>query len=401
MRIALVSLHTSPLAIPGSGDAGGMNVVVREAARALATLGHEVLMVTRATGSTAPGEYVIEADRGAKLIALEAGPAELRKEALPGIVSEFATGLRALGPFDAVHAHYWLSGLAALEAFPGSAHYSPVIVTTFHTLAAQKNERLAPGDRAEPVVRVLGEQRLATETTVVAGSRSEFAAVTQHCGPLRPGSSIVHPGVDTRLFSPSHETPTDAPLRVTILGRVQPLKGQDLAVRAAIALRELAPELAARTEFVIAGEPTPGAENFATELRELAATGGVAEQLRFLPAQTREQAAELLRSSSLVLVPSHSETFGLTALEAAASGVPTVLAGHTGLLEAVPAGAGAIHMADRDPRTWARTIADLLADPARRHTMGEAARAHAETHDWRAHARSLEKIYTELANVRG
>ncbi|GAA2835987.1 D-inositol-3-phosphate glycosyltransferase [Leucobacter komagatae] len=404
MRIALVSLHTSPSAIPGSGDAGGMNVVVAEAAHALSDRGHEVIVATRANTEVAAGEQSLRrpqvsgegrqgdpAGSSPRLIALAAGDPALAKGDLPAIVPEFARGLRELGPFDAVHAHYWLSGLAAVGAFGGEGSG---IATTFHTLAAQKNSRLAPGDRPEPEVRVLAEQSLAETTFVVAGSRSELAGVEEFCGHPRVGSAVVHPGVDTRLF-----VPRPAPrqfLRVTVLGRVQPLKGQDLAVRAAVELAAQDPDLFARTEWVIAGEPTPGAEGFAAGLRELAEAAGVSDRVRFLPAQSRAQAAALLASSDLVLVPSHSETFGLTALEAGASGIPVIAAGHTGLVEAVPEGVAGLHMPDRDPAAWARAIAELLRDEPRRLRLGESARRHAEQHDWAAHAAALERIYEGL-----
>lgn len=424
MRIALVSLHTSPSAIPGSGDAGGMNVVVAEAAHALNDRGHEVIVVTRANTEVAAGEWVLRrpqangqdrqrdpAGSSPRLIALAAGDAALAKGELPAIVPEFARGLRELGPFDAVHAHYWLSGLAAVGAFGGEGSG---IATTFHTLAAQKNSRLAPGDRPEPEVRVLAERSLAETTFVVAGSRSELAGVEEFCGHPRVGSAVVHPGVDTRLFAPRPTVPAvpavPAPssssgaslgarrlLRVTVLGRVQPLKGQDLAVRAAVELAAQDPDLFARTEWVLAGEPTPGAEGFAAGLRELAATAGIGDRVRFLPAQSRAQAAALLASSDLVLVPSHSETFGLTALEAGASGVPVIAAGHTGLVEAVPEGVAGLHMTDRDPAAWARAIAELLSDEPRRVRLGESARRHAEQHDWAAHAAALERIYEGIA----
>ncbi|GAA1321896.1 glycosyltransferase [Leucobacter albus] len=426
MRIALVSMHTSPSAVPGSGDAGGMNVVVAEAAAALAARGHEVVVVTRATRETAAGEYPLtagprtteprtteprttEPGTSPTLVALEAGDPGLRKERLPGAVREFARGLRALAGtrgFDAIHAHYWLSGLAAREAF---AQRGGRIAVTFHTIAAQKNANLAEGDAPEPETRLAGERLLAAESFVVAGSRSELRGVIEGYGEPPLGSAVVHPGVDTELFRPRapaahpgaapHHSATDqSPAhRITVLGRVQPLKGQDLAVRAAIELARRDPELFARTEWVIAGEPTPGAEDYAAGLRALAAQHGVADRLRFLPAQSRREAAALLASSSLVLVPSHSETFGLTALEASACGVPVIAAGHTGLVEAVPDGVAGRHLSDRDPANWAAAIAELLRDGARRARLGSSARAHAERHDWRAHAAQLERCYARLA----
>lgn len=401
MRIALVSMHTSPTEVAGSGDAGGMNVVIAEAAAALAARNHDVVVVTRASQSVPAGERPLgemhgeQPQRCPQLVALEAGAPVLAKAELPRVVSAFADGLRRLGPFDAVHAHYWLSGLAARRAYGAQG---PRLAMTFHTLAAHKNALLAPGARPEPEERVAAERELTSASFVVAGSRSELGGVTEFSGTPGLGSAVVHPGVDTALFRPEPRRPEgDAPLRITVLGRVQPLKGQDLAIRAAAALAITDPRLFARTEWLVAGEPTPDAIAYAAGLRTLAVELGVSERVRFLPAQSRASAAALLASSAVVLVPSHSETFGLTALEAAACGVPVIAAGHTGLLEAVPAGAGGIHMVGRDPHAWALEIADLLRDPQRRASLGAAGRQHARAHDWRAHAAALEGIYEQLA----
>ncbi|MGO3147698.1 MAG: glycosyltransferase, partial [Leucobacter sp.] len=390
-----------------------------EAADALAALGHEVVLVTRATtdlpagvtqvstavapaaGTTAGPAAGTATGRATGTVVLHAVPAghpDLRKEALPGVISEFAARVRALGPFDAIHAHYWLSGLAALDAVSGTDQIPAI---TFHTLGIQKNERLAPGDQPEPKTRLDAERELALRCFVVAASQNELAAVAKLVGSTRlagtppHGSEVVHPGVDTDLFYPAPHSAAH-PLRITVLGRVQPLKGQDLAVRAMGEFARLSPELSAHTELVIAGEPTPGAEAYAASLRELAATYGITDQVAFLPAQTRAEAAALLAASAIVLVPSHSETFGLTALEAGAAGVPVIVGGHTGLLEAAPEHASGIHMSGRDPLDWARAIAALLADPQRRAEFSRTARTHAETHSWIAHASALERIYAAL-----
>ncbi|MBL3699451.1 glycosyltransferase [Leucobacter luti] len=393
MRIALVSLHTSPGAVPGSGDAGGMNVVVAGAARALARAGHEVTVFTRASSDAPAG--TVSLGNGALLTALRAGPDRVRKEELPGLVPVFSAALAAQGAFDAVHAHYWLSGLAALKL---AAHSGVHPAITLHTVAAQKNLRLAPGDSPEPPLRLAGERALAGTGQVIACSASELRAITAGYGAPRRPALIVHPGVDSELFRPaSVSRETDAPLRITVLGRVQPLKGQKLALRAAATLAARDPELWRRCELVIAGEPTPGAEGYARELREFAARTGIADRVRFLPAQDRAAAAELLAASDVVLVPSHSESFGLVALEAAAAGTPALVAAHTGLLEAAQPGAPELRVSGRDPGAWALALATLLRDSALRARLGRAARTHAVGRNWDAHAAQLTAAYAALA----
>ena len=401
MRIALVSLHTSPGEVPGTGDAGGMNVVVAEHARALHARGHEVVIATRATTALPAGEYPFDPRRpgGPALHAISAGSPDLRKEQLPSVLHTFSAGLAALGPFDAVHAHYWLSAMAAL---PVAEQLGLIPACTLHTVAAEKNERLAPGDRPEPGIRLAGEAQLTRETFVVAGSRHELDSIRTHYGEPARGSEVIHPGVDTTLFAPTEgERRPGEPLRLTVLGRVQPLKGQDLAISALADLVQRHPGIGARVELVIAGEPTPGAEEYASGLRVLAARLGVSAQIRFLPRQSRGDAAALLASSAAVVIPSLSETFGLVALEAAACGVPLVVGAHTGLREAAPENVAALHVHGRNPSKWADALARLLTDAALYEQLSQGARTHALTHSWDAQAAKLEALYVSLSHSEG
>ena len=409
MRIALLSLHTSPGAVPGSGDAGGLNVVVAEAARALARRGHDVSVFTRAssthtsaTGTSAtdtPGERPLDADHphGAQLITVAAGPTRLRKEDLPAVIDQFAHEVAAhaaqpLG-FDAVHGHYWLSGIAAL-ALTAAAGLPPAV--TLHTVAAHKNTHLRHGETPEPAARLDGERRLTQHAFVVAGSRSELDGIVSGYGTPPHGSAIIAPGVDTERFRPAQHRTPGAPLRITVLGRVQPLKGQDLAIRAAAHVARRDPQLWSRSELIIAGEPTPGAEDYARSLRQLAHDLGIADRVRWLPAQDRQAAATLLADSSVVVVPSASETFGLVALEAAACGVPVVVGAHTGFLESAPDGVSGVHVTGRSAEEWGEAIHSLLRDPARRAQLGQRGRAFALAHNWDAHAAALERVYLRL-----
>ena len=413
-----------------------MNVVVAEHARALSARGHDVHVVTRANTELDPGEYTLApldpgdtarpgarsgaepgaepgaapgADSGAgpRLHAIAAGAPDLRKSALASTLPTFSRGLAGLGPFDAVHAHYWLSGIAAL---PVAAAHRTTLAFSFHTVAAEKNARLAAGDRAEPDLRLAAERALTRNARIIAGSASELASITSHYGAPRHTIDVIHPGVDTELFRPrrpacsarsatsiASETSVGRSLRVTVLGRVQPLKGQELAVGALGEIAQQDAALAARIELVIAGEPTPGAETYAAGLRTLAERLGVIQRVRFLPAQHRAATAELLATSDVVIIPSHSETFGLVALEAAACGVPTVVGAHTGLLEAAPEHVAALHVHGRDPAAWAQAITTLLTDTALRESLGNRAREFALRHSWDAQAAKLERLYRSLS----
>ena len=405
MRIGLVSLHTSPLETPGQGDAGGMNVVVREAALALERAGHEVTIATRASDRQTAGVHALAPHSSVMVHALEAGSPHLDKDELPQVLPEFTRALTqtpGIRDADVLHAHYWLSGLAALDA--ASDRGAPS-VTTLHTVAAQKNAHLAASDDREPEHRLAGERRLAHESLIIAGSKSEMQGIVAGYGDPKTGSCVIHPGVDTEFFRPRAEQPqgdqdlsttgrTPCELTITVLGRVQPLKGQDLALDAYAEFCGHFPDLAHGSTLTIAGEPTPGAEPFYRDLIARARPFG--DRVRFLPAQSREDVARLLRASDLVLIPSHSETFGLVALEAAASGVPVIAFRTTGLVEAVHDGLSGTLLPTRDAPIWAETIARLASDPITLAQQGSSAREIAMGMNWNAHAHALATTYERL-----
>lgn len=391
MRIAMVSLHTSPTEVPGRGDAGGMNVVVLESAQALAKLGHDVTIVTRKTDRIVSHETF----QGVRLLALEAGPANLQKSELPTVTAEFGDRLAELGNFDVYHSHYWLSGSAAQRA--ASRTHVPQAIT-LHTVAAQKNANLAEGDSPEPAVRLEAEAEITRHAQVIAMSESEKNGIVAGYGePLQP-IKIVTPGVDTTLFNPSSASkPKNQGPKILVLGRVQPLKGQDLAMQAFIDFATKYPDLARNAQLIIAGEATPGQESFAEELRRAAYAAKLGSaRITFLPAQSRAASAALLASSDLALIPSHSETFGLVALEAAACGTPVLAARVTGLLESVADKISGVLVEGRDPQSWATQIAALLGDPPTLNRMSAGAQEFAESHSWQSHAHALEAVYSEM-----
>ncbi|MFB2584994.1 glycosyltransferase [Herbiconiux liukaitaii] len=394
LRIALVSLHTSPLARPGAGDAGGMNVYLVGLAEALAEAGAEVELLTRDAGEGASTDA--RTPGGVPVRALRAGPrASVPKGELPSLAPAFARELERLPPFDVVHSHYWLSGLAGL---PAATDWNAPHVLSLHTVAALKNERLAPGDAPEPPLRLDGERMLVRASAhTVTATEAERLAVIAAAGLTGEEESrvvVVPPGVDTHLFHPAEgagedgdgdQGQADAPPYVLVLARIQPLKGVELAIEAVSALPGL--------RLVIAGGTSPGHDGYAAALRDLALRHGLADRVEFLSAMSRARTAELLRGAALLLVPSHSETFGLVALEAAASGTPVVASAAAGLAESVADGVSGVLLPDRDPHRWAQAIAALLADPARLRTLGATAVDHARSHSWRATAERHLDLY--------
>jgi len=388
VRIGLVALHTSPLDAPGRGDAGGMNVVVRALADELARAGHRVEVLTRAA-SASDVDRVAALESGARVRFLEAGaPGPLVKEQLPRITDEFALRMLRLPRYDVLHSHYWLSGRAAL---PVARETHAAHVLSLHTVAAVKNARLAPGDRPEPAARVDAERSLARGSdAVVASTRSERDAIVVGYGADAARVHVVEPGVDTALFRPGAAA---ARPRVLVVGRIQPLKGQDLAVRA---VGSLPPSI--RPQLLIAGEASGlGGADYRARLEGLVAAGGLGDDVAFVGALPRAELAALMRSCALVLVPSRSETYGLVTLEAAASGVPVVAARVPGLVDAVRDGVTGVLVDEHDERAWAAAIERLLRDPARRAVLAAASLDHARARSWTATALRMATLYGNVA----
>ncbi|WP_240607426.1 glycosyltransferase [Cryobacterium aureum] len=391
LRIALVCLHTSPGTDPGSGDAGGMNVVVRHQAEALGALGHSVTILTRRSSSAQPLWESLAP--GVVLQFLEAGPAvTLAKGDHETYIEDFGAAIAALEPFDIIHSHHWFSGVAAL---PVARTWGIPHVQSFHSIAAEDGTPLSAGERAESPGRMLGEAWLARESdSLVAISAAEAATISGRLGGRVNRISIVLPGVDSQLFSPArlHQPPANATAGgyAVVAARLQPLKGLDLAIHAIAALPKNR-----RPELVIAGDASVDYAGYVDELRQLAERSGLSD-IRFVGPQSHANLAELFRGARLVLVPSHSETYGLVALEAAASGVPVVASAAGGLREAVVDGVTGLVLDSRDPQVWADAMAQILTDPTRAVELSQAAREHALRLDWSRSAASLVRVYRAL-----
>ncbi|MEC5150784.1 glycosyltransferase [Cryobacterium sp. GrIS_2_6] len=390
LRIALVSLHTSPGDEPGSGDAGGMNVVVRQQAEAMAAAGHTVDIVTRRSSAALP-DAVVLAPR-LTLRFLQAGPAKpISKGAHEAVIDEFRVGLAALGDYDVIHSHHWFSGMAALPLAQGRGIPH---VQSFHSIAADPSTPLSAGERPESPGRMRGEAWLARESdALVAISNAEADTIVTRLGGSPERIFVVSPGVDADLFHPASgiRAAEPGPGYAIVAARLQPLKGLDLAVEAIAAV-----PAALRPELIIAGDASGDFDGYIDGLRDLAERNGIADTVRFLGPQSRADLAALFRDARVVLIPSHSETFGLVALEAAASGVPVVASASGGLREAVLDGDTGIVLGSRDPQAWGAAITTLLGDSDLARRLSVDARARAERLDWPRSARGLLDVYRGL-----
>jgi D-inositol-3-phosphate glycosyltransferase len=390
----VLSVHTSPLAQPGIGDAGGMNVYVLQSALHMARRGVAVEIFTRATSSAdAPTVHVAP---GVLVRNVVAGPFEgLDKYDLPTQLCAFAAGvLRAEathepGYYDIVHSHYWLSGQVGWLA---RDRWAVPLVHTAHTLAAVKNAALADGDSPEPPLRAVGEQQVVDEADRLIANTEEEARQLVSIHSADPNRiDVVHPGVDLRLFTPGDRAVARRALGlgadeqvVAFVGRIQPLKAPDILLRAAARLILGAPPACGggfrRLRVVVAGGPSGSGLQAPDGLVRLAAELGITSRVTFLPPQSRKDLVTVYRAADLVAVPSYSESFGLVAIEAQACGTPVVAAAVGGLPVAVRDGVTGALVANHDVGQWVDAISGLLAGDTA--AMSAAAVEHAANFSW-------------------
>lgn len=376
-----------------------MNVVERATAEALAGLGHEVELITRRNAPDDPD--LVELTPGVWLRHLTAGPqTPLAKSEIDEHIPEFSDRLGDLGPYDVVHSHHWMSGVAAL---PHAHNWGIPHIQSYHSVAALPGSPLSDGEPPESPARVPGEALVARESqAVVAISAAEASTVIQRCGADPDKVRIVPPGVNLDLFRPLHPgedgwAPTVAhrPSNGYVLyaARLQPLKAPDLAINA---LACLPPDI--RPHLVIAGDVSADFAAYEAQLIELVAQQGLTDDVSFVGPQTRVALATLMRSARVMLVPSHSETFGLVALEAAASGTPVIAASAGGLREAVAHGQTGQLMDSRRPSDWADALTLLITNPQRLRQMSIVSRVHARRFTWEWAAIQLASLYRDLVD---
>nr|WP_249667431.1 glycosyltransferase [Cellulomonas fengjieae] len=433
-RVAMLSVHTSPLDQPGTGDAGGMNVYVLELSRALAARGARVEIFTRATSSDQPetvvlpgtdadGRPIVGEDVRAVLLAQDvepgvvppilvhhvaAGPFErLDKNDLPAVLCGMAAGVlrweaaRRPGWYDVVHSHYWLSGQVGQIA---ADRWEVPLVHTAHTLARVKNASLAPGDDPEPTQRVVGEEQLvATADALVASTPVEAEELVELYGADPDRVHVVEPGVDLDRFVPGDKAsarralglPADREI-VLFAGRVQALKAPDVLVRALGVLRATGRPVPL---LVVLGGPS-GRSSAVRELRALATVVGVPDDVVVHPPADRDTLATWYHAADIVAMPSRSESFGLVAAEAQASGVPVIAACVGGLRTIVDHDVSGRLVRGHDPVVWADVIADVLASADDRARYAVGARRVAERFGWETTADQMLKVYSVAGEVR-
>jgi len=406
----VLSVHTSPLDQPGAGDAGGLNVYVWEVAKRLAARDIEIEVFTRATSSELPP--LVEVTPGVRVRHVTAGPYEgLDKSDLPAQLCAFTSGVLRVeamhepGYFDLVHSHYWLSGQVGWLV---KERWGVPLVHSAHTLAKVKNASLAEGDSPEPTARAIGEAQVVEAADRLLAStpdEAEQLIALYDADPQRVRT--VAPGVDLDVFTPGDAAAARrrlgfAPDAAVLLfvGRIQPLKAPDVLLRAAAALVAARPQLRDRLEVVVVGGPSGSGLAAPEQLHKLAGDLGIADVTRFVRPVHQAVLADYYRAASVTVVPSHTESFGLVAVESQACGTPVVAASVGGLRSAVDDGRSGLLVEGHNPVDYAAAIGRLLTDATLHRRLSRGAVAHAARFGWSQTAEGILDVYAEaLASV--
>lgn len=393
-RVAVISLHTSPLVQPGSGDSGGMNVYVRELVSALSQAGVECTTFTRADRAGLPAEVMVEP--GHRVVHIEAGPHNLPKEALPDITDEFRRGvldwIADHDKPDVIHGNYWLSGVVGHQL----KHDLDVpFVSTFHTLARVKAE----GGNPEPMWRDRAEAEIVNCADAICVSCIEEEQQFRRLyGDPQGRLEIVAPGVEHAFFAPGDKDGARRGLGFDIdrdlllfVGRIQPLKGPDVAIRALYELGRPNVDL-----VIVGGASGSDGDNETARAHALVDELGLHDRVRFVEPQPHHILSTYYRAADVVLAPSRSESFGLVALEAMACGVPVVASAVGGLLSLIDDYRTGRLIDGRDPSDYARAVAEILDDPVLRVSMAHAAVEKSRRYTWGFAAARLRRLYSDL-----
>ena len=407
-RVATLMVHTSPLDQAGTGDAGGMNIYVVEAAQNMAAMGVQVDIFTRRTNSDVAD--IVDVAPGVRVIQLNVGPVSgVTKEQLPSYIPElsaaFSVALQA-ETYDVIHSHYWISGKVAM---PVAKELDIPLVHTMHTMARVKNLNLAEGESPEPMIRVQGEtQVVAAADALVANTDAEAASLVSLYEACPDDGSVVSPGCNLKVLTPGAGRASartalgldpDAHI-ITFVGRLQPHQGPEVLIRAIAEMVSHSKHLRPKLITNISGGASGANQSEVERLTELVAWLGISDVVRFAPPVPRTDLPQWYRAADLVCVPSYSESFGLVALEAQACGTPVVATAVGGLRTAVADGISGVLVDGHNPRAWSSVFARLLQEPQRRVLLSMGALEHASHFGWDVTSRGTLDIYDRVLSAR-
>ena len=398
-RVAFISFHASPLAAPGEGKAGGMNVYVRQLARSLGNIGVPVDVFTREYREDAGYEDMIENISGnVRVIHLPAGEPDAPMDSFFGLLPDFLEEMQAFTrrngiTYRAVHTHYWLSGWLG-QAFSRWLDIPHVI--TFHTLSRIKMQS-RPGER-EPMQRQeVEEQLIASADRIIAFSPHERDAMARLYGADANRIQLAPCGVDLGTFRPLDREESRKQLGLNgdkvllYVGRIESLKGVELLVRTTAHLDTCEP-----VRVLVVGDDN-GQDREVDRLRELADTLDVGESIDFVGRVPQDELPVYYSAADVCVVPSFYESFGLAALESMACGTPVVASRVGGLSTVVQHGSTGYLKSWRCPEAFANSLEMLISSKSLQHSMGLAARRRAEDMSWDKVAEQIAGVYETLA----
>ncbi len=409
-RVAMLSVHACPLALMGGKKTGGMNVYVRDFARALGDAGIQVDVYTRSQDDCQP-MVKRELGPGGRVIHIAAGPERpIPLADIPQHLDEFAANVIAFAAaegttYDLIHSHYWLSGLVAEKL---RAAWGPLpIVHMFHTLGHLKNQIAFDESERAPQERIDGETHVVQHVAdrIIAATPAEEEQLVELYGAQRAKISVIPPGVDLARFYPIDKETAKRRVGVpygtqTILfaGRIEPLKGIDTLLRAMSILQERHPQAVENScVAIIGGDPwADDLDGEMARLKSLRSELGIHDLVTFLGAKDQDVLPYYYAAAEMVVMPSHYESFGMVALEAMAMGTPVIASEVGGLAHLIRHGENGFHVPSRDPEALAASILRLLEDHALRAQLGEQARADAQAYDWHVVAGRMQHVYCQL-----
>ena len=401
LHVAMLSVHTCPLAALGGKETGGMNVYVREVSRELGRMGVSVDVFTRSQDPSI--QRVVRLGERARVIHLAAGAeAPMARERVYEHMDEFVEGVEAWRiaeaiDYDLIHAHYWLSGVAALTL---KRRWSVPVLQMFHTLARLKNRVARSAAELEPLVRVEEETRIVSEADrIVAANVVERAELLRDYGARASRIATIPCGVDTDLFTPGDRAEArrrlgldDRPVLLWV-GRIAPIKGLDTLLDTVARLREAGRAMRLLVVGGEADEPTNGHE---TSLRRRIEALGLGESVRFVGPQPQSVLPLYYAAADVTVLPSYYESFGMVALEAMACGSPVIASRVGGLVTTVRDGVTGFLVPDGDVEALAERIESLVGDPELRWRLGREGVRWAAQHRWPCVAEAVCKEYASL-----
>ncbi len=413
-RIAMLSVHTCPLALMGGKKTGGMNVYVRDLARELCRQGYVVDVFTRSEDECQP-QVKHDLGNGGRVIHIKAGPeVPVRPPEIIAHIDEFVAGVLAFAKtekatYDVIHSHYYLSGLVAEKlkaAWLKNEQRHVPIVQMFHTLGHMKNKINPRPEERAPQARIDAESHIIQNVAdvLISATPAEVEQLQTLYGADKNKITILPPGVALDRFQKIDRTFAKRKIgidpngfNIMFVGRIEPLKGIDTLIEAASVLREHHPIEMATAHFTIVGGD-PWAENPAIEMARLQALRhelNVEELVGFVGAKNQQELPNYYAAADVVVMPSHYESFGMVALEAMAMGTPVIASEVGGLAYLVQDGQTGFHIPPRSADALAHRLCDLLFNPPLRKQLGDQAEEYAQTYDWKVIAEKMGQVYTD------